>query len=151
MTVSSDPASVSTLDNGVQSPNIDALIGARIKSRRIALRISQTSLATSIGVRFQQVQKYENGTNRVSASRLLAVSDTLDVPISYFFRGLGPNEGDTEVAAPTLNALTNANVAEILALVETLPSDQQQAVLAFLRTLSDTKRRETQSDAAHIA
>lgn len=126
--------------------NIDALIGARIKSRRIALRISQTVLAESIGVRFQQVQKYESGANRVSASRLLQVAETLDVPISYFFQGLGISNEDAAPDGPInktpMNALSDARVAEILALVETLPSDQQQAVLAFLRTLSKTKTPE---------
>ena len=68
--------------------NIDVLIGARIKGRRIALKISQTKLAEAVGVRFQQVQKYESGANRVSASRLLMVAETLGVPISYFFQGL---------------------------------------------------------------
>lgn len=122
-------------------PNIDALIGARIKSRRIALKISQTALADSIGVRFQQVQKYESGVNRVSASRLLAIADTLSVPVSYFFQGLGADETSGTTTNPGMNALTNANVAEILALVETLPPEQQQAVLAFLRTLSGTKSK----------
>lgn len=120
-----------------QAENIDALIGARIKSRRIALKTSQTALANAIGVRFQQVQKYESGANRVSASRLLAIANFLEVPAAYFFQGLDGNADTNENAA--LNALSNANVAEILALVETLPDDQQHAVLAFLRSLSTKK------------
>lgn len=125
--------------------NIDVLIGARIKGRRIALKVSQTKLAEAVGVRFQQVQKYESGANRVSASRLLMIAETLGVPISYFFQGLD-NSGSADTvsevssiskAAP-MNALTDARVTEILALVETLPKEQQMAVLAFLRTLSKT-------------
>lgn len=124
--------------------DIDKTIGARIKSRRIALKISQTSLAEAIGVRFQQVQKYESGVNRVSASRLLAVADTLDVRVSYFFQGLGKvaSDNSTDVTESAMNALSNAHVAEILALVETLPDEQQQAVLAFLRTLSSSGKTE---------
>ncbi len=124
--------------------NIDVLIGARIKGRRIALKISQTTLAESIGVRFQQVQKYESGANRVSASRLLMIAETLGVPISYFFQGLdtavsGENaEASSPRTSAPMNALTDARVGEILALVETLPPEQQIAVLAFLRTLSKT-------------
>ena len=130
--------------------NIDVLIGARIKGRRIALKISQTKLAEAVGVRFQQVQKYESGANRVSASRLLMIAETLGVPISYFFQGLdsaasGEN-AETETAASRvsapMNALTDARVSEILALVETLPTEQQMAVLAFLRTLSKTSEPE---------
>jgi len=128
--------------------NIDELIGARIKGRRIALKISQTKLAESIGVRFQQVQKYESGANRVSASRLLMVAETLGVPISYFFQGIeAGNEAEAEsantVAKAPINSLTDARVSEILALVETLPTEQQMAVLAFLRTLSKTSETET--------
>lgn len=129
--------------------NIDALIGARIKGRRIALKISQTTLAEAIGVRFQQVQKYESGANRVSASRLLMIAETLGVPISYFFQGLDSAvSGDDAAnakprATAPINALTDARVGEILALVETLPTEQQLAVLAFLRTLSKTSEPET--------
>ena len=130
--------------------NIDVLIGARIKGRRIALKISQTKLAEAVGVRFQQVQKYESGANRVSASRLLMIAETLGVPISYFFQGLDsaagtePSETDASArASAPMNALTDARVSEILALVETLPTEQQMAVLAFLRTLSKTSEPET--------
>jgi len=134
-----------------ETSDIDGLIGARIKSRRIALKISQTALADAIGVRFQQVQKYERGANRVSASRLLGIANALDVPVSYFFQGMTTSETEDTQTSASLNALTNANVAEILALVETLPEDQQQAVLAFLRTLADTKRKEASSQPAHVA
>ena len=130
--------------------NIDVLIGARIKGRRIALKISQTKLAEAVGVRFQQVQKYESGANRVSASRLLMIAETLGVSISYFFQGVGSSSGAEELGdghasgAPTpINALTDARVSEILALVETLPTEQQMAVLAFLRTLSKTSELES--------
>jgi len=68
-----------------QTQDVDRVIGARIKSRRIALKISQTALAEAVGVRFQQVQKYESGANRVSASRLFSIADTLGVPVAYFF------------------------------------------------------------------
>lgn len=120
---------------------IDAFIGARMKSRRTALKISQTKLAEAIGVRFQQVQKYESGANRVSASRLLAVAKHLNVPVSYFFDGIdGLTETASANAAISMHALSNNQVAEILALVETLPKDQQEAVMAFLRSLSETTK-----------
>ena len=130
--------------------NIDVLIGARIKGRRIALKISQTKLAEAVGVRFQQVQKYESGANRVSASRLLMIAETLGVPISYFFQGLDATaasdavvEQSSERPSAPMNALTDARVSEILALVETLPKEQQMAVLAFLRTLAKTTETES--------
>jgi transcriptional regulator with XRE-family HTH domain len=67
---------------------IDKHLGLRLRMRRLALRMSQTALADSIGVTFQQVQKYENGTNRISASTLQKLSETLHTPIADFFEGL---------------------------------------------------------------
>jgi transcriptional regulator with XRE-family HTH domain len=67
-------------------PNpIDVHVGARIRLRRTLLGISQEKLAETIGLTFQQVQKYEKGTNRVSSSRLVDLANALDVTVSYFF------------------------------------------------------------------
>ena len=64
---------------------IDAYIGARMRERRNALGISQADLAHTLGVSFQQVQKYEDGTNRVSAARLFAICKALNVSLSSMF------------------------------------------------------------------
>ena len=69
---------------------IDIHVGKRIKLRRTLLHISQEQLAGDIGVTFQQVQKYESGHNRVSASRLFDISRVLNCPIAYFFEDIGP-------------------------------------------------------------
>ncbi len=72
-------------------PNpIDIHVGARVRLRRNLLGISQTDLGKALGVAFQQVQKYEKGTNRISASRLFNLGRALDVPISFFFEDLSP-------------------------------------------------------------
>ena len=68
-----------------RSNSIDIHVGRRIRVRRIEKRLSQTELGNSVGVTFQQVQKYEKGVNRVGAGRLRQISDTLEVPISWFF------------------------------------------------------------------
>ncbi|MDX2143743.1 MAG: helix-turn-helix transcriptional regulator [Rhodospirillaceae bacterium] len=72
---------------------VDIHVGKRIKLRRTLLHISQEQLAGDVGVTFQQVQKYESGHNRVSASRLYDISRVLSCPISYFFEDI--NEGTT--------------------------------------------------------
>ena len=69
---------------GIPSP-VDVHVGARLRVRRTLLGMTQTSLGEAIGLTFQQLQKYENGTNRVSASRLFDLSRVLDVPIAHFF------------------------------------------------------------------
>lgn len=64
---------------------IDVHVGSRIRLQRSCLGISQTALASTLGITFQQVQKYERGLNRVSASKLQVIAKTLGVPVSYFF------------------------------------------------------------------
>ena len=64
---------------------IDIHVGSRVRLRRNMLGLSQEKLAEAFGLTFQQVQKYERGTNRISASRLLEMSRALDVPVSFFF------------------------------------------------------------------
>lgn len=72
-----------------RSPNpIDLHVGARIRMRRKLLGVSQEKLAEELGLTFQQVQKYERGANRVSASKLYEIARTLSAPVSYFFEGL---------------------------------------------------------------
>ncbi len=69
------------------SDNIDLYVGSRLRHRRKLTGLTQQQLADRIGVRFQQIQKYESGTNRVSASRLYKISEALATPIQYFFDG----------------------------------------------------------------
>jgi transcriptional regulator with XRE-family HTH domain len=87
-----------------KSPNpTDRYVGNRLRMRRKMLAISQTNLADATGVTFQQIQKYENGTNRISASRLQQISRALQVPISFFFedpRGPSKGIGSDQVRAP---------------------------------------------------
>ncbi len=67
---------------------VDMCVGARVQQRRVLLGMTQTDLGDAIGLTFQQVQKYERGTNRISASRLCELSRVLDVSIEYFFEDM---------------------------------------------------------------
>ncbi|MGN0929353.1 MAG: helix-turn-helix domain-containing protein [Alphaproteobacteria bacterium] len=67
---------------------LDEYVGKRLKLRRVMLHMSQDELASMIGVTFQQVQKYESGANRISASRLFIISKVLQVDVGFFFHGL---------------------------------------------------------------
>lgn len=77
---------------GVPDP-IDVQVGARIRARRLLIGMNQETLAAALGLTFQQVQKYEGGANRVSASRLSQIADILGVPIGYFFSDLASSGG----------------------------------------------------------
>ncbi len=76
---------------------IDVHVGSRVRLRRTLLGMSQEKLGEKLGLTFQQIQKYERGSNRISASRLYQAARILDVPVSYFFDGL--DEG-AEVSSP---------------------------------------------------
>ncbi len=75
--------------HGTGKPHpVDVRVGARVQQRRVLLGMTQTDLGDAIGLTFQQVQKYERGTNRISASRLCELSRVLDVSIEYFFEDM---------------------------------------------------------------
>jgi transcriptional regulator with XRE-family HTH domain len=80
-----------TLGDGVaKSPDpVDVHVGRRLRLRRTLLGMSQEQLANAVGVTFQQIQKYERGSNRVSASRLYDISKVLGVPVAFFFEDIG--------------------------------------------------------------
>jgi transcriptional regulator with XRE-family HTH domain len=91
-----------------KSPNpVDVHVGKRIRDRRKAVKISQEKLAEHLGLTFQQVQKYEKGVNRVSASKLYEIAAALNASIDYFFRGLTdptqPLGGVAETADPFIH------------------------------------------------
>jgi transcriptional regulator with XRE-family HTH domain len=90
----------------IKSPNAtDKHVGARVRMRRLMLGMSQTQLGDALGITFQQVQKYEKGTNRISASRLQQISDILQVEVPFFFEGLPDVSGlsGKDTAPPSLS------------------------------------------------
>jgi len=77
-----------------KAPNpIDRHVGARVRMRRMLVGMSQEKLGEALGLTFQQVQKYEKGTNRISASRLQQISEALNIPLAYFFKGAPVADG----------------------------------------------------------
>jgi len=78
--------------NPREANQVDGHVGSRVRLRRQLLKMSQEKLGDELGVTFQQVQKYERGSNRIGASRLFRLANVLDVPVSFFFDGLAPTE-----------------------------------------------------------
>ena len=116
-------------------PNpVDVHVGKRVRLRRTLLGMSQTKLGDALKLTFQQVQKYENGSNRIGASRLYQVSQILGVPVSYFF-----DEMDQLTAVANENAPSAASggaPAELVAKRETL-----ELVRAYYRIVNPKVRR----------
>lgn len=86
---------------------VDVHVGKRIRQRRLMLGLTQQALAENVGIKFQQVQKYETGKNRVSSSKLWDIGKTLSSPVSWFFAGM---EGDMPSPAPAIDALDDAQL-----------------------------------------
>jgi transcriptional regulator with XRE-family HTH domain len=89
-----------------KSPNAtDKHVGSRVRMRRMMLGMSQEKLGDALGLTFQQVQKYEKGTNRIGASRLQHIARIVDVPVAFFFEGApeipGQTTGKNEIPSPT--------------------------------------------------
>lgn len=75
---------------------VDLFVGKKLRQRRRLLGLTQQKLADEVSIRFQQIQKYESGANRISASRLWALAKALDVPVAFFFEGLNGDKGAGE-------------------------------------------------------
>ncbi len=117
---------------------VDVYVGKRIRHRRWMNGTTQQQLAEAVGIKFQQIQKYETGMNRVSASRLWDISNVLDVPVSYFFEGLDDSqqEGNEAAGAPG-DILTDKEALELLRSYYAIPENQRRRLFDLARVLSD--------------
>lgn len=115
--------------------DIDVQVGAAIRRRRQLLGLSQTKLADALDVTFQQLQKYERGLNRASASRLWQLAKALDVPVGYFFADLPPDGGAPAAAAlPAMDHVT----ADTVRHMATMNQPQRESVRNVARTIAVT-------------
>ena len=129
------------MPSGQPNP-VDVHVGARVRLRRIVLGLSQERLAEALGLTFQQVQKYERGTNRIGASRLWDLSRVLEVPVSHFFE-----EMDDAVANQSPRCINN-NMAGEVALCQHLESAEVDAM--YSRETLDLVRAYMRIDNQHV-
>lgn len=113
---------------------VDAHVGKRIRHRRWMIGMTQQQLADKVGIKFQQIQKYETGMNRVSASRLWDIADALGVTIAFFFEGLA--EGD-QPAAPEGDLMADKEALELVRSYYAIPEAQRRRLFDLARVLSD--------------
>lgn len=132
---------------------IDRHVGMRIRQRRVGLRLSQTRLGEAIGVTFQQIQKYENGTNRIGASNLFKLASTLDVDVSYLFAGLDsdgesvnppPAPADGSPQGRETDPLSSREGIELVHnFVAIRDEDVRRKLSIFVRTLAEAEGERT--------
>ena len=114
---------------------VDVHVGKRVRHRRWLVGMTQQQLAEKVGIKFQQIQKYETGMNRVSASRLWDISDALAVPVSFFFEGLDP-EADANTEAPK-DILADKEALELVRSYYAMPENQRKRLFELARVMSD--------------
>jgi transcriptional regulator with XRE-family HTH domain len=137
--------------SAVQLKSIDAAVGAQVRLRRVLLGMSQEVVSQSLGLTFQQLQKYEHGTNRISGSRLYQLSLILHCAVSYFFETVAV-EGGPEAALAAVMATANADevpsdlmkkrktVELVRAFYAIGDAKQQNATLAMLKALATVRK-----------
>jgi len=129
--------------------HVDVHVGQRIRRRRWMLGITQQQLGDAVGIKFQQIQKYETGMNRVSASRLYDIATALDVPVAFFFEGVS-EEADAEgtptveaaaancngADAPTTDFFTEKETLELIRCYYQMPEEPRRRLFELTRSLS---------------
>lgn len=129
--------------------HVDAHVGKSIRHRRWFVGITQQQLAEMVGVKFQQIQKYETGANRVSASRLWDIADSLGVPVSFFFEGLPASQKPKSTLAANAECIAaqepnggtdligDREAMDLVRTYYTIPETQRRHLFELARVLSD--------------
>jgi len=119
--------------------NVDIHVGMRIRQRRWLAGMTQQKLAEHVGIKFQQIQKYETGANRVSASRLWDIADALNVDIAHFFEGLEHSKPGEPTKADNIpsDLIGDKEAMELVRSYYSIPENQRRRLFELARVLSD--------------
>jgi transcriptional regulator with XRE-family HTH domain len=117
---------------------VDIHVGKRLRHRRWMVGMTQQQLAEKVGIKFQQIQKYETGMNRISASRLHDVAAALEAPVSFFFEGLDGQETPAEQtpAVAQGDLLADKEALELVRSYYAIPAEQRRRLFDLARVLS---------------
>ena len=117
---------------------VDDHVGKRLRQRRWLAGMTQQQLAEKVGIKFQQIQKYETGANRVSASRLWDISEVFDVPVAYFFEGIEASEAlNTKDENIPADLLGDKEAMDLIRSYYSIPENQRKRLFELARVLSD--------------
>ena len=118
---------------------IDGQVGNRVRIRRMLIGMSQEKLGDLLGLTFQQVQKYEKGVNRIGAGRLFEIARILDVPIDFFYDGVGtPSDGVGEARAPVMEFVSSTEGLQLsLAFMKIRDPKVRKRVLDLVKSLGE--------------
>jgi len=121
---------------------VDVHVGKRVRHRRWMVGMTQQQLGEKVGIKFQQIQKYETGMNRISASRLWDIGHALEVPVSFFFEGLSES-AEADMTSPNSDPgmqgdlLADKEALELVRSYYAIPEEQRRRLFDLARVLSD--------------
>ncbi|MGB0553881.1 MAG: helix-turn-helix domain-containing protein [Alphaproteobacteria bacterium] len=115
---------------------IDVYVGQRVRQRRVLCGLSQTELATAIGLTFQQLQKYERGMNRISASKLWQISQVLDVPVQWFFKEFAEPKDEEDKRKESFHM--KRETLELVRNYVAAPADVQRKFLGLVKSIANS-------------
>ena len=116
---------------------VDVYVGKRIRHRRWMNGTTQQQLAESVGIKFQQIQKYETGMNRVSASRLWDIAHALGVDVAFFFEGLDGALVESDGSGMPSDVLSDKEALDLLRSYYAIPENQRRRLFDLARVLSE--------------
>nr|WP_170609884.1 helix-turn-helix transcriptional regulator [uncultured Ruegeria sp.] len=118
--------------------HVDVHVGKRVRHRRWLIGMTQQQLAEQVGIKFQQIQKYETGANRISASRLWDIAEALDVPVSFFFEGLEETQKeDAGKKSVPADLMGDKEALDLVRSYYAIPENQRRRLFELARVLSD--------------
>jgi transcriptional regulator with XRE-family HTH domain len=117
------------------SHSVDVHVGYRVRQRRWMMGMTQQQLGAEVGIKFQQIQKYETGANRISASRLWDIAATLEVPISFFFEGIAGQADQNHQAKGDM--LSDKEAGDLVRTYYAIPENQRRHLFDLARVLSE--------------
>ena len=116
--------------------DIDAYLGRRLRRRRRLMGMTQQQLADAVGIRFQQIQKYECGANRISAARLWGLAEALEVPVGYFYDGLSESQERRAEGARTPDVAGRKATQDLIRAYYQLDERPRRRLLDLARSLN---------------
>jgi len=117
---------------------VDVHVGKRVRHRRWLVGMTQQQLAEKVGIKFQQIQKYETGANRISASRLWDIAEALEVPVSFFFEGLEETAKDEDQKSGVpADLMGDKEALDLVRSYYAIPENQRRRLFDLARVLSD--------------
>lgn len=118
--------------------HVDVHVGKRVRHRRWLIGMTQQQLAQQVGIKFQQIQKYETGANRISASRLWDIAEALEVPVSFFFEGLEEVQKDDADKTPVpADLMGDKEALDLVRSYYAIPENQRRRLFELARVLSE--------------